>query len=1095
MRKHNFSGRLTALFIDSKLTLILVAASIVFGIYAVLTTPREENPQISMPAAVIEAALPGAAPAEIEAKVVRPLEAAIHQIPGVDHVSSWSVDSGAMISVQFVVGEEKEPSLVKLSERLAGARAELPKELIGPYMRSADADDVPILAVTLHSASLDDLALRRLGLRMLDELQSLPGISSAYVLGGENREFTIEVDPKRLAGYGVDFNAVKLALSAANVAGPIGSYAEGNREIRVRIDDFIASKEALESIVVAVRPDRTVRLADVARVVDGANPQRRSIARFAWGPASPEYAAHPDEYASVTLAVAKLKGANAVTVADEALARIDRMQAQWIPHSVDVVVTRNDGVKADDAVNNLIRHLGIAVTAVVVVTLVFLGWRAAVIVAVTVPLILAITLGMVNLAGLTINRLTLYGLIIALGLLVDDSIVVIENIVRHYHMGPAASRRERMLRTIDAPDEIGSATLLATIAVMIVFASLIPSLSGMPKQYFFPVGFSVPVALASSFFIAYIVAPWLAMRWLPPPSSPSADESRADDLPGGTLGRIYARFAKPLLGRPKREALFIGVIVLLLALSSLMPLWQLVRPSGPGGPTPAFGVEMGFLPKDNKNTFNVTIRMPEGTPVETTDRVVRAVAEKARRIPEATDCQIWTGLAGVADFNSMIRAEPSSGPTVGAVRVNLTDKRTGRRSSILIARELRAELRSIAEAWPGSTIQVVEDPPGPPLKASVYAELYMHDPERLEALALEVRRAFEETYDMAEVFDSVEEDVPEVRLSIDREKAVRAGVAPALAAKALAGFVEGEVIGWAHAPGEREPQAVRLQVPTNEEFRPELLAERTVPGWAGRPVPLSSIVKVERASAEHAILHRDGTRVMNVGGELGSTTPTYAVADLTERLAGSALPGGGKLHVGNLAFSEERADLTAADGILLWQGEMRMMLDSYRDLVRALALSIGSIFLILVAYYRSFGLALIALAAVPLAVIGLFPGHWLLGVQFSASSLIGVVALSGVVVRNSLLIIDFVRDYLRAGLPLELAALDAGAVRLRPILLTTLAIIFGSIVMVTDPVFSGLAVSFIFGTAASTVFTVYLIPILLTFYYKRWPYRAPEEPL
>ena len=1114
MRKHNLTGRLTALFIDSKLTLVLILAALIFGLYAVLTTPREENPQISMPAAVVQTLLPGATPEEVEAKLVRPLEALINQIPGVDHVTSIAADSAAVLTVQFEVGEEKEPSLVKLTERLLGGRGELPQEAKGPFIRSADADDVPILALSLISDVYDDAALKALGLRMLDELQSLEGISTTYVVGGRSNEYRIRIDPKRLQNYGLSFDDVKNAVLVANVAGPIGRYMEpaavdasGALEARVRIEDFVTSKSDLEALVVSVAPGRTVHLSDVADIEAGPDPEPSHLSRFGFGQASQEYAAHPEEYVSVTLAVAKKKGANAVTVADEVIERVERMKSSFVPKAVDVVITRNDGEKANDAVNVLIGHLGIAIAAVVAVTWLFLGLRAALIVAVTVPLILAITLGMVNLAGLTINRLTLYGLIIALGLLVDDSIVVIENIVRHYRLGPIADRNERLRRTVDAPDEIGNATLLATIAVMLVFASLIPSLSGMPKQYFFPVGFSVPVALAASFFVAYVVAPWAAVRWIPDPPVKAEKKEKATEAtdstnstsanqpqqPGGAIGRFYCRFARPLIGHPRREVCFLVLIVVLFLLSSLMPLWQLVRPEGPGGPVPTFGVEMGFLPKDNKNTFNVTVKMPEGTPVETTDRAVRDVAALVRAIPEVVDYQSWSGLSGVADFNSMIRGDPEAGSNIGAVRVNLLKKDTGRRSSILLARELRLALKPVAARYPGADIQVVEDPPGPPLKASILAEIYMHDQKDLEATALAVRKAFESTYDMMETADSVEADVPLYRLSIDREKAMLAGVVPAKAAETLKRLVEGEVVGYAHKPGEREAQPIRIDLPNEYAFDPKRLDETFVKDMLGQNVALSSIVRVEKGTVDHMIVHKDGVRMAWVGGELGSTTPTYAVLDLQQRLNGITLPSGGTLSAGNLTFTDERADLTKSDGVLLWQGENRMMLDSYRDLVKALALSIGSIFLILVAYYRSFGLALIALSAVPLAFIGLFPGHWLFDAQFSASSLIGVVALAGVVVRNSLLIIDFVRDYLKAGLSLEDAAIDAGAVRLRPILLTTLAIIFGSVVMITDPVFCGLAISFIFGTAASTVFTVFLIPILLTFYYKRWPYKPASE--
>lgn len=1096
---HTITGRLAAAFIESKLTVVLMLAALVFGVWAVLTTPREENPQITMPAAAVQVMLPGSGPEEIEAKVVRPLEAAINRIPGVDHVSTVAVDSAAVAVVQFKVGENKEDSLVKLAERVASARADLPPGALGPWVKSADVDDVPILAVSLASATWGEDALRRIGWDVLDRLMGLEDISAVEVIGGRDREITVRIDPAKLESFGLSFAQVTGAVRTAGTSGPLGNVITDGREAIVRYSNQIASAEELARLVVGASPlGGPVHLGDVAEVRDGFSSDRAHSSRFGYGQADPRHEAAPGggavELESVTIAIAKRKGANAVVVANEALERIERMKGVVIPEGVDVVVTRNDGDKADDAVNTLIEHLGIAVFAVVAVTLLFLGWRAAVIVAITVPLILAITLGVVGLSGFTINRLTLYALIIALGLLVDDSIVVIENIVRHYGLSPLRDRADRARRAVYAAGEIGAATLLATITVMLVFASLIPALTGMPKQYFHPVGFSVPVALAASFLIAYTVAPWAARRWIPQPPVEEAAPEGDRKLPGGRFGRLYSIPAKMLLGHPVRETVFTLGTVALIGAVFIMPLGQFVMPGGPGGPTPAWGVEMGFLPKDNKNTFNVTIEMPTGTPVEETDRVVRDVTARVAAIPEVLNWQSWSGLGGVADFNSMMRQNPMAGDEVGAVRVNLTDKHTGRRSSIDITRELRETLREVSAAHPGSTIQVVEDPPGPPLKGTIYAEIYSDDPVELRRLSNVVADEFRRTYDVVEVTNSEKDDRLEWRLTVDRDRAAAAGVVPAVAALELKNLVAGGVAGWAHAPGERMPQPICIEIPNAERFDPTFLTGVTVPGAGGVRVPLSSVLKVERVPAARRIDKRDGVRMAAVGGELGSTTPTYAVLDLDERLNGIELTGGGRLLTDNLTWNDKRPDLTAAPAVLLWQGEMRMMLDSYRDLAISLCLSIGSILLILVAYYRSFGLALIALASVPLCFIGLIPGHWLLNVQFSASSLVGVTALAGVVVRSSLLIIDFVIDYLKAGLPLREALVDAGAVRLRPILLTTLAIILGSVILLPDPVFGGLAITFIFGTAASTLFTIFLTPILLNIYFTRWPYRPPEDP-
>ena len=1103
--EHMITGRMAALFIDSKLTVIVMIAALLFGIWAILTTPREENPQITMPAAAVIAVMPGAEPAEVEAKVVRPLEALINQVSGVDHVWATARDSGALVTVQFKVGENKEASLVKLADRVMGGRDALPPGVIGPFIRSADVDDVPILAVTLVSDKYGDYGLKRIAESVLDDLSGLEDISTTAVYGGRERELLVTVEPEKLSAFGLSFAQLKLALAASSVAGPLGNIMEDGKEASVRVSDFIESAEDLRNLVVGMSPEgRPIHLKDVALIADGPDETRTHSTRFGCGLSGTDCRGNAgevqsgiDEKESVTLAIAKRKNANAVTVAEAAIARIERMKGSVIPQDVGVYVTRNDGDKANDAVNTLIEHLGIAVFAVVSVTLVFLGLRAAGIVAITVPLILAITLGVVGLTGFTINRLTLYALIIALGLLVDDSIVVIENIVRHYGLSPIRDRADKMERSIVAPGEIGSATLLATIAVMLVFASLIPALSGMPKQYFYPVGFAVPVALAASFLIAYTVAPWAALRWMPAPKvkpvkSREAGAAGNENIPGGRLGSWYSIPAKTLIGHPKREALYVLILVLLIALSFAMPFWQLVRPSGPGGPSPEFGVEMGFLPKDSKNTFNVTVEMPSGTPVEVTDRAVRDVAEIVSRIPEVRNWQSSSGLADVPDFNSMMRMSPEKGSTIGAVRVNLTDKKSRERSSIVIAAELRESLKSVSAKWPGSTIQVLEDPPGPPLKGTLYAELYAKDPELLRWLADKVEAEFRSTYDMAEVTNTAKVDRPQIALSIDREKAIRAGVLPALAAHELKALTDGSVIGYAHAPGERLAQPIRVEIAKGEAFDPAFLSGVTVPGFAGVRVPLSEIVTSTPGIEPREIDKKDGIMTAAVGGELASTTPTYAVLDLDRRLSGLALPGGGTLATGNLTWSDERPDLTSSRAVLLWQGEMRMMLDSYRDLAKSLLLSVGAIFLILVAYYRSFGLAMIALSAVPLCFIGIFPGHWLMNVQFSASSLVGVTAISGVVVRSSLLIIDFVIDYLKAGLPLKDALIDAGAVRLRPILLTTLAILLGSVILIPDPVFGGLAITFIFGTVASTIGTIFLVPVLLNYYFAKHPYADPE---
>lgn len=1083
----NYPGRFAHWFVDSKITILVIIASLVAGIVAVLTTPREENPQITMPAAEVIVTLPGASPSEVEEQLVKPIERVINQIPGIDHVYSTAMDSAAVLTVQYKVGEEKQSSLVQLYDRLNSARHTLPKEAGAPRVISADADDVPILTVTLSGGGYDDYALRRIAERFVEGLTSLKTVSNAYVYDGRTRQFEVTVDPKKLASFGVPSESVRAALQTANISAPLGDEAASGEGRRLRYSGFVTSAEALRHLVIAAPLGRPVLLQDVAEVSDGPATERTLLSRWAPGPASDLKGTAPGEEPSVTFAAAKKKGANAVNAADDMLGRIDRMKAQYLPSGVRMIVTRNDGAKANDAVNTVIGHIGISIAAVFGITWLFLGFRAACITGITIPLIMALTLFINEAAGLTINRVTLFGFVIALGLLVDDSIVVIENIDRNYAADPMADRSYTAARAVA---EIGYPTMIATFTVMLVFYTLIPTLQGMPGQYFFSIGFTVPSAVFCSLVIAYSVAPWAAKRILKVPAV-AKKESSAPEL--NRLGKLYYRTASKLIGKKVPTRIFLALLALLVTLSLLMPLWQFVRPQGVGGPVSLLGVQTGFLPKDNKNTFNVTLKLADGTPLEVTDRAVRDVSAVVRSIPEVTDVLSWSGGSGVPDFTALFRGSTGKGSNIGAVRVNLVDKKKRDRSSITIAEELRESLRPVAARYPLSTIQVVEEPPGPPMRATVLAEIYGTDGDRMRAVAERVRDEFRKTYDMVETTSSEQTDIPEARFEVDQEKAALAKVVPAQAALALRRYTAGETLGYAHATGERNAQPVILRADYESKVDPAALSGLTVKNRLGEDVPLSQIVRVTRTTSEHPILNKDGARTILIGGELGHSVPVYAVLDLDKRLDGMAAGLGETLRTGNLGLVPVRADLSRAPMQLLWDGEMRMTLDCYHDLIIALSAAILIIYFILVAYYRSFLLPLTVMSAIPVCFIGLFPGHWATGQIFSATSLIGLVTLTGVLVRNSLLIADFVVEYMQRGLPVLQAVLDAGAVRLRPIMLTSLAIIFGSCIMLVDPVFGGLGCSFIFGTIASTAFTMALTPVMLYWYYTRWPYKPADS--
>ncbi len=1086
-RKLNIAGKLAEFFITSKLTVLFVLACVLVGVLAITLTPREENPQIIVPAAQIQVLLPGSSAAEVEELVIRPLEADIKQITGVDHVYATAMNSVGVVMVQFKVGEDKEKSLVKLYDCVLGQRDRLPAEAGAPLIRSIDVDDVPVVTVTLASEKYDDYALKRLADRMIEGLRSQGTVSAAYVKGGRDREIRIELDPERMQAFGVTLDQVRSLIAAGNVSAPLGTQVQQGQNLKVTLEDFLTSEEDLKHLIVGAHEGRPIYLGDVAHIVDGPPEEREKLTRFAYGPADAHFGkTQLPEMPAVTLAIAKKRGTNAVFFANDLLKRIDRMKVQFVPPGVDVVVTRNDGQKANNAVNRLIEHLGIAILAVFIVTAVFLGWKEAVIVGATVPLTLSLTLGGVYLFNITINRVTLFAFIMLMGLVVDAAIVVIENIHRNYSQLGHGDKRQV---TVQSTNEIGNPTNLATLSVMIVAFSLLPILTGMGGQYFHPVGITGPLAMAFSLLVAYCVVPWAANRWLKPVEAHDLKKREG----WNRLSRYYRAAVVPFLSSAKwRRNLFLLVLAMI-ALSLLQPLWQFIRSGGMSGPQSFLGTETSFLPKDNMNTFNITIDMPEPTPLETTDQLAREIGLLLRQTPEVRNYQTWLGEAGVIDFNGLLRGSGSKiGSYVAEIRVNLSDKKTRSKTSIEIAREMRLRIAPIAARYSGSTVQVVEDPPGPPVRATVLAEIYGPNEEILRILSKRVKSAFQQTYDMAEVKASEVDDIPEYHLVVDREKAAMSGITNAEVAIALRRLIDGEVMGDAHIPGEKNPVPIRLQIPRRYQIDPTLLSRITVTNRQGQQVALSELVQVIPAWADRPIQHQDDERVTYVGGELARTASVYAVLDLNRRLDGMALPDGSRLATGNLG--PYKADPDTINGYSLhWGGEMRLMLDSYRDLVFALALSVVCIFLILVAYYQSFTLPIIAMSAIPLGLVGIFPGHWLLGKAFTVTSLVGILTLTGILVRSSLLIIDFALDYRRQGMGLREAILEAGAVRLRPILLTTLAIVFGSMVMLIDPVFCGLGISLIFGTLAATVLTLVVIPCLLFLHFKREQEGSAEQ--
>ncbi len=1044
----NAAGRVARYFIDSKLTVLLVLFAFLSGILAFLVTPREENPQIVVPAANILVEKPGASPKEVEQLIVKPLEAILQGMSGIKHTHGIAMDSLGVVSVQFEVGEDKEDSLVKLYDRIMSNIDRIPPGTNQPLVKPVDVDDVPIVVISVSSGVLDDMQLRRVANDLLEQLRRVEGTSASFVHGGRRRQINVNLDLERMRKFNVTLADVRRVLEATNVDIPSGELVSDNLLAKVRSGAFLRTAKEVGELVVAVDRHEPVYLREIADIADGPGEIER-VHRIGFGPAYTGTRPLDYEIPAVSIAVAKRPGSNAVAVADRVVQELEHIRAATVPDDVTVNVTRNDGERARDAVDTLMEHLAIAVGTIILLLVVFLGWRAAGIVTITIPLILFITLAVGFVSGQSINRITLFALILSLGLLVDDSIVVIENIYRHY----TQRGLERLQEAVIAVNEIGKPTNLATFTVILAFLPML-WVTGMMGPYMGPIPFNVPVAMITSLAIAYTVAPWAAYRWLKIKGGGHGHEHKS-----GWLERGYAAVMGVLLHYKLARAIFFLAILGLMGAVLAMPAFDMVR--------------FKMLPKNNTNTFNVTVDMPEGTALEETDRVARLVADVLRQHAEVETYETTVGQSGIIDFNGMLRGSGlKQGSHFGEVRVNLRNKHARQMSSIDIVQALRAPILEVANDT-GADIKLVEDPPGPPVRATIIAELYGPDYDQLRRVAEEVRReVFEKTYDVVDIDDSVGEQVREFKIVVDREKAALAGIPPIDIAQTLRTFLDGYDVGTVHMEDEKEPVPIRFQIPTSDRRFSADLDRIFFTTPQGRQVPLNRIAEVVETTAPKIIHHKDQRPVVYVTGELASTSQVYAVLNMWNYLNKQPLPSGVEIN------QHFMSDPTTSSWSLRWDGEMRLTLDVFRDLGAAFGVAVLLIYLILVGYYRSFVIPLVVMGAIPLTIVGVFPGHTLMGQYFTATSMIGVIALAGIVVRNSLLLIDFILEYRKQGHDLREAVLQAGVTRLRPITLTALAIILGTLVMIVDPVFGGLAISLIFGTFASTALTLFVIPLL-----------------
>ncbi len=1056
------SGRTARFFLGSRLTPLIALVSLLLGLFAVLVTPREEEPQIDVTMANVFIPFPGASARNVESLVATPAEQVLSRISGIDHVYSVSRPGMAVLTVQYKVGEDPTQALVRLYDTLESHKDWLSPNLgVGqPVVKPKGIDDVPIVALTLwtEDPARGAFELERVAHAMEVELKRVAGTRDVRTLGGPGQVVRVLIEAEKLNAYRVTAQDVRNALQLANASQPAGSLVGNNQEVLVQTGTWLASAEDVRQLVVGVQDGKPVFMTDVARVEDGPD----QPARYVWhGLGAANGAGAPAvgmEHPAVTIAITKKPGVNAVDVADRIIAQVAALEGQIIPDGVHVSVTRNYGETANDKAMKLIQKLLFATLSVVALVWFTLGRREAAIVGVAVILTLAATLFASWAWGFTLNRVSLFALIFSIGILVDDAIVVVENIHRRAGMSTAPLRDIIPV----AVDEVGGPTILATFTVI---AALLPMafVSGLMGPYMSPIPINASLGMAISLAIAFVVTPWLALHWLRPHAAGHAEGE-------GKLDRLFRRM-EPLLrgagGRKNRWLLLGGIVVaIVLSVSLAAVQWVVLK----------------MLPFDNKSEFQVVVDMPAGTPVERTAAVLRDLSSAVAQIPEVTDYQAYAGAASPINFNGLVRQYYlRESAELGDIQVNLVDKHHRDRKSHEIAQSVRPALEAIA-ARHGAELKVVEVPPGPPVLSPIVAEIYGPDFAGQAAVAKRVRAAFASTPDIVAIDDTVDDTAPKLVVRIQQNKAALAGVAPRDVVETMRMGLAGEYATPLHSESAKFEIPVRIALrPERQSSVDELLA-LTVRSRAGELVPLSELVDVVPVDREQTIHHKDLQPVVYVLGDMAGRldSPLYGMFAIRSKIAGMTLPEGGTLGEAFIGVPDDRY----SGYRVKWDGEWKVTYETFRDMGLAYAVGLVLIYLLVVAQFGSYGVPLVIMAPIPLTIIGVMPGHAIMGAQFTATSMIGMIALAGIIVRNSILLVDFVNLQVGEGVPLQEAVIRAAAARAKPIVLTGLAAMLGALFILDDPIFNGLAITLLFGIAVSTLLTLVVIPVL--YYATSW---------
>ncbi len=1067
------AGRLTRAFIQSPLTPLFLLAALAVGLVALLTLPREEEPQISVPMVDIFVQANGLRAEDAVKLVTEPLETIVKSIDGVEHVYSQTRDDNVMVTARFLVGTSSDAAILRVHEKLRANLDRIPRGIPEPLIVGRGIDDVAIVVLTLSPRpeaaprwTANDVS--RVTRELQVELAKLDDIGLTYITGSQPEEIRIQPDPEKLSLYGITLQQLAGKIAAANRSFEAGTLRDGGKQITIMGGQTLQSPSDIANILISARDGRPVYVRDVALVLlstDSREVRAANVVKTATGTAT---------LPAVSLALAKRPGTNAVVIAERITERLEQLEGTLIPENLTVTITRNYGETANEKANELLFHLGLATISIVILVAVAIGWREALVVAVVIPTTILLTLFAARVMGYTLNRVSLFALIFSIGILVDDAIVVIENIARHWAMKDGRSRVDA---AVDAVAEVGNPTIVATLTVV---AALLPMLfvSGMMGPYMSPIPSTASAAMIFSFFVAVMVTPWLMIKF-----SGKADHGKADHghaahevADGGILGRAYVAVARPIIKTKARAWIFL-ILVGFATLASLSLFYTR-------------DVTVKLLPFDNKSELQVVVDLPEGSSVEDTARVLAQSADVALTLPEVVSIQTYAGEPAPFNFNGLVRHYyVRNAPELGDVQVTLSPKSDRSRSSHDIALELRQKLKALALP-DGTSIKVVEPPPGPPVLATLLAEIYGPDPETRRATAAKVREAFNAVPFVVDVDDSYGQQAPRIRVSIDQDNLEYQKVEEGDVYDTLQSLYADNTVGYSHRGGGRQPIPITVGLPKSDKVINERALSTPVPAnalpGARGVVELGDVVSVRKELSSFPIFRHNGKPTEMVTGELAGAfeAPVYGMIEVGRALDKLDWTG---LEKPEIALHGQPID--DSKPVLLWDGEWEVTWVTFRDMGGAFLIALLGIYILVVAQFGSFKLPLVILTPIPLTLIGIMLGHWLFHAAFTATSMIGFIALAGIIVRNSILLVDFVRHERKPGADLREVMLKAGAIRFKPILLTALAAMIGAAVILTDPIFQGLAISLLFGLASSTLLTVLVIPAI----YIALRYRPAEQ--